>query len=587
MADSVESHRVTFIVLRFMRRPILVLVSVYAISMVGWVLIPGVNVDGKPEPLSFFHAFYFLTYTATTTGFGEIPYAFSDAQRMWSIVSLYAGVVAWLYAVGSIIHLLRNPHFRRAIEERHFSKSVSRIREPFVIICGFGNTGSLLARGLSDSGITAVVLDRDDDRIKALHLRDYRVTMRGLCADARVPVRLTDAGLLQPNCVAVVALTPDEEVNLKISVTARLLNPRAAVITQSTSETYEETLATLGGDVHIVDPFQTFATYLRATMENPAVYVLNRWLVSAPGANLDEMPILPRGKWILCGYGRMGRRLREALEASGIATVTIDPNVKGAAEDDASIIVARANQKALTEAGVAEAAGIVAGTDNDAYNLSILLNARAMNPEIFLVVRQNLHLNETLFNAAGADLIMQPNLVSARRILFSLIAPLLKPFFERVRESRVDSEDGFLESLFRELRGAVGSDVRPKIWTVDISDETASALASAIRDAGPVSLADILKDPSDRGRRLPCVALVAKSGDEVRVMPELSDPLELGDQILFCGRNGTDHLLDATLNNEYTLRYLMTGIDEPRGIFMRWITRRFGGEAGVRPLAQG
>jgi len=241
----------------------------------------------------------------------------------------------------------------------------------------------------------------------------------------------------------------------------------------------------------------------------------------------------------------------------------------------------------LTKAGVAEAAGIVAGTDNDAYNLSILLNARAMNPEIFLVVRQNRHRNEALFNAAGADLIMQPSMVSARRILFSLIAPLLKPFFERVRESRVDSEDGFLESLFRELRGAVGSDVRPRIWTVDVSDETTSALADAIRDAGPVSLADILKDPSDRGRRLACVALVAKSGDEVRVMPELSQSLELGDQILFCGRNGTDHLLDATLNNEYTLRYLMTGVDEVRGIFMRWMARRFGGEAGVRPVAQG
>ncbi len=339
--------------------------------------------------------------------------------------------------------------------------------------------------------------------------------------------------------------------------------------------------------MHIVDPFQTFATYLRATMENPAVYVLNRWLVRVPGANLDELPRLPRGKWILCGYGRMGRRIREALEASGIATVTIDPNVTGAAEDDASIIVDRANQKVLAEAGVAEATGIVAGTDNDAYNLSILLNARAMNPDVFSVVRQNRHLNETLFDVAGADLIMQPSLVSARRILFLLIAPLLKPFFERVRESRFDSGDAFLESLFEELRGAVGSDVRPRIWTVDVSNETTSALADAIREAGPVSLADILKDPSDRGRRLPCVALVAKSGDGVRVMPELSHSLELGEQILFCGRNGVDHLLDATLNNEYTLRYLMTGIDEPRGIFMRWITRRFGGEAGVRPLAQG
>ena len=35
-------------------------------------------------------------YTATTTGFGELPVPFTDAQRMWATVSLYAGVIAWL-----------------------------------------------------------------------------------------------------------------------------------------------------------------------------------------------------------------------------------------------------------------------------------------------------------------------------------------------------------------------------------------------------------------------------------------------------------------------------------------------------------
>ena len=82
MSNSVSSQRVIFIILRFMRKPVLVLVTVYAVSMAGWVLIPGVVVDGKSQELSFFHAFYFLTYTATTTGFGEIPISFSNAQRM-------------------------------------------------------------------------------------------------------------------------------------------------------------------------------------------------------------------------------------------------------------------------------------------------------------------------------------------------------------------------------------------------------------------------------------------------------------------------------------------------------------------------
>ena len=128
MIPSADTHRVIFIVLRYMRRPILALVTVYAISMVGWVTIPGVENGAVAEPMSFFHAFYFLTYTATTTGFGEIPFEFSDAQRMWSIVSLYCGVVAWLYAVGSIIRLLQNEHYRQSLAERRFARFVSRIR---------------------------------------------------------------------------------------------------------------------------------------------------------------------------------------------------------------------------------------------------------------------------------------------------------------------------------------------------------------------------------------------------------------------------------------------------------------------------
>ena len=87
-ASERRASRVLFLVLRFMRRPILVLVVVYAVSMVGWVMIPGPVIGGEERSIGLFHAFYFLTYTATTTGFGEIPFPFTDAQRMWAIVSL-------------------------------------------------------------------------------------------------------------------------------------------------------------------------------------------------------------------------------------------------------------------------------------------------------------------------------------------------------------------------------------------------------------------------------------------------------------------------------------------------------------------
>jgi len=574
MSNTVSSQRVTFIVLRFMRKPILVLVSVYAISMVGWVIIPGVVVDGKSQELSFFHAFYFLTYTATTTGFGEIPITFSNAQRMWSIVSLYSGVLAWLYAVGSIVQLLQNPHFRQAVAERRFAKQVARIREPFVIICGFGNTGSLLTRGLSDAGMTTVVVDSDADRIMALGLRDYRMTVPGMCADARIPTVLIEAGLLRPNCKAVVALTPDEEVNLKISVTATLLNARVMVITQSTSVIYEETLATLGEDLHIIDPFQTFAKYLGAIIHNPGVRTLNDWLAGAHGSDLETFSKAPGGTWILCGYGRMGHWIRESLEALGISTVVIEPELDEKTVDATNFIVARASQQSLRAAGIERAAGIVAGTDNDAYNVSILLNAKALNPDIFLVVRQNHHRNEVLFNAAQADLVMQPTLVGARRILFLLTAPLLKALFERMRESQLSSDDDFVHHVLNDLRNNVG-DTRPLLWTVDVSRETAPALVDLVEDGWSVSLEELLRDPADRDKRLPCVPLVMESDGEVTVMPVMSTPVKPCDQILFCGAHRVPRLLDATLNNEYTLRYLISGVDETRSVALRWVSGMF------------
>ncbi|MCK5477663.1 MAG: hypothetical protein KAI44_01990, partial [Methylococcales bacterium] len=168
MAAFVDLSRVTFIVMREMRSPLIALLLVYSISILGMVFIPGIEIEGETQYLSIFHAFYFMTYTATTTGFGEIPIEFSDAQRFWAIICLYGSVITWFYAIGTIIRLFQNPFLLRAFSEWRFSRGVQRIQEPFVILCGFGDTGSVLMRGLSDYGFPAVVIDNDIERIKAL-----------------------------------------------------------------------------------------------------------------------------------------------------------------------------------------------------------------------------------------------------------------------------------------------------------------------------------------------------------------------------------------------------------------------------------
>lgn len=572
-ATATDLSRVTFIVLREMRRPIITLIVVYAISVLGMVLIPGPKIDGETQYMSIFHAFYFMTYTATTTGFGEIPFTFSNGQRLWAIICLYVSVITWFYAIGSIVQLLQNPFFVRALAEWRFSRNVNRIVEDFYIICGFGDTGSVLTRGLSESGMSAVIIDADEERIKALQLRNYSMHVPGLCADASVPRHLLEAGLQKGNCRAVVAITNNEEVNLKISALARLLNPQVDIITMSKVEVFEETLATLGGEVHIVDPFKTFAKVLAASMLHPGFYTLNKWLVGEKGATLDQVVRLPKGQWIICGYGRMGHEVNYVLAKNNIRTAVIDPHENKDEKYVDRYIVGRSTARTLTRAGIKEAVGILAGTDDDGHNLGILLNARTLNPGLFSIVRQNRHINEVAFNTAQFDMIMQPSLVTARRILFLLIAPLLKPFFQHLLENKPGRAEK-MDLVIDRLRGTVGSS-KPHLVTIVFNEENSKAVMQSLKAGRRVVLGDLLKNPDNRERSLDLVVFVVKSGERIHVLPDADYEIRAGDQLLYCGTVLAKRLFNATLNNEYKLHYVQTGVFLPRSYVAQWYRNRF------------
>jgi len=573
MNSNNELSRVSFIVMREMRAPLMTLLIVYASAVFGMIFIPGVEVNGEAQYLSIFHAFYFMTYTATTTGFGEIPVAFSDAQRLWAIICLYVSVVTWFYALGSIVRLFQNSFFLRALEEWKFSKSVRRITGPFYIVCGFGDTGSVLVRGLSDAGLNAVVIDDNQERIQALLLRNYKVTVPGLCADASEPNHLIEAGLLSKYCKAVVSITSNEDVNLKISAVARLLNPDIGIITMSKVKDFEETLATLGGEVHIVDPFKTFARVLNACINNPEFYALNNWLVGDKKGSLKSYVHPPVGRWIICGYGRMGMEANHALTRNGVKTSVIDPHSRKRDEEIETYITGRTNAKTLQKAGIDEAVGILAAANDDGYNLGVLLNARCLNPNLFTIVRQNSHKNEMAFSMANADMIMQPTLVTARKILLLLIAPLLKHFFAYLL-AKEPGRELIVKQVIAALRQKVGEQ-KPLLVTIDFTREKSRAVIECLEQGNTVCLKDIIADPRDRTKELDLLPFVIKSDAREIVLPSLEHRIKEGDQLLFCGTSKAKQLLKSNINSEYTLYYLRTGKYQPMGYAMRWYDKYF------------
>jgi voltage-gated potassium channel Kch len=320
-----------FLALRRMRAPLIVLIVAYAVSILGMVLVPGVDGQGMPWRVSFFHAFYFVSYTATTIGFGEIPYAFTDAQRMWVTATIYITVVAWFYALGKILQIMQDPAFQHVLAAGRFGRAVHGLREPFFIVCGFGETGGELVEAFDHRGVRAVVVDLSPARVGEVELVDLLLDVPALVGDVRTPETLVLAGLRHPKCAGLVALTNDDQANLAVAATARLLRPGLPVVCRCESEQTAKSMAAFGVD-QVIDPFALFGVHLATALRKPGHFLLREWLTAAPDELSREPLFPPTGRWVLCGFGRFGTRTAMGLELAG-NTVTIidsDPEVAAA-----------------------------------------------------------------------------------------------------------------------------------------------------------------------------------------------------------------------------------------------------------------
>ena len=560
---------VIFLILRRMRAPLLLLILTYAVTISGLALIPGQDAAGNPAPpMSLFHAFYFLSYTATTIGFGEIPTAFSDGQRLWVIFTIYASVVAWIYSIGTLIALLQDRAFRRALVERSFARQVRRIVSPFYLICGYGETGSVLARALTDRHRRVVVIDIDEDRVNLLHLDTHREHVPALVADARRPSVLVAAGLRSPWCAGVVALTEVNKTNLKIAIITKLLHPGVKAICRADSHDVEANMASFGTD-HIFDPFDTFALHLATALQAPCLTLLLTWLSGVGDEPLAE-PIPPpaAGLWILCGYGRFGRAVYQRLKAQGVELVVVEADPGRTGEPPGGVVKGRGTEaETLEQARIDRAVGLVAGTDDDANNLSILMTAKARNPRLFLVARENHGDNRELFDAVGAHVVMHPNAIIAERIRVLLATPLLSEFakFARYRE-----HDWACELVSRVV--ALVEDRVPEVWEVTIDHEESPAVCD-IGTGVLVTIGALLRDPMDRDLFLAAIALMLVHKADRTLVPDPTTPLRKGDRLLFCGSSRARARMLWSLQNSNALDYVVTGESRHPGTLWGWGTQ--------------
>ncbi|KAB2964716.1 MAG: potassium channel family protein [Zoogloea sp.] len=558
-------------VLRRLRTPLIVLITIFAISVLGLTLVPGpTGPDGAIMPrLSFFHAVYFFSYTATTIGFGEIPYAFSEQQRLWVTVCIYLSVIGWAYTLGTVFAMLQDKNFLNAVAVQRFARQVRRLREHFFLVCGFGETGRLICKALDEMGYRAVVIEKDEAKVGDLELQSYSADMPALCADAGQPDTLLFAGLTSKYCRGVITLTNDDSTNLAVAIAARLLAPSLPALCRAE---HPETVANMAsfGTRHIINPFEKFGEYMALALHSPAAYHLLLWLTGLPGTTVTRHRDPPAGRWVLCGYGTFGRVMTGALENAGLPVTIID---RAPPADPAHIWVKGdgTGHEALEAAGIHDAVGIVAATGHDVNNLSIVVTARQMNPGLFTVLRQNQVANRALFDAFESDFTMVPSEIVAHECLAILTTPLLAPFLDTVRKS----DEPWADGLLNDLTGRFGWDV-PTVWSVTLNlAQAPSVYRILMRGAARPSLDELLRAPVTDRPALACrPLLLVREEQPPRLLPAGHEKLQLGDQILFVGTEQARKELGLTLFNGHTLQYVLTGKDSPGGLVWEWLARR-------------
>ena len=555
-----------FLAARRLRAPVLLIVAVFALSMAGLLLIPGSDADGAAWHFTPSQALYFVAYTATTIGFGEIPAAFNDTQRLWVTAMIFSSVIGWSYLLASVLALARDPAFRSARVAGRFRRQVAALGEPFYLICGFGETGMLVGRALDATGRRFAVVDIDERRIEEAELMALAQDPPALAADAKLPDNLVAAGLAKRECRGVLALTNDDQANLAVAMAVRLLHPGIPVLARAMSRETAANMASFHTD-HIINPFAKFGGYLALAIASPGSYRLLSWLTGLPGTTLERETAPPKGHWIVCGYGRFGREVVPAFREHGLDVTVIDPQ-QHPVDGLPTVRGLGTEAPTLLEAGVERSVGIVAGTDDDITNLSIAVTAREVNPQIFTILRQNLQANRALFDAYRADITMVSSEIIANECLALIHTPLLGRFLAVVRERSDAWADGVIERLQRSLGEAA-----PEIWSVPLTTVGAYAVHRGLLFEGArVLLGDLRRDPRDRDQRLACEALYLARDGEFFELPADDLALQPGDQVLFAGTPDARDAQASLLRNINVRDYVLTGRDAPAG----WIWQRLG-----------
>lgn len=545
-----------FIILQRMRTPFLVIVISYTIAILGLLIIEGVDHNGQPHQMSIFDAFYFVSYMATTIGFGETPFVFTYPQRIWVVFSIYLTVLGWFYGIGSLVSLLQDKLFLQEIEKAKFARQVKHMKDKFIIVLGYNQITSEIIHKALDQGIRTVVIEKDKKKVNNLILESFTPTVPVLNCESYSIKALELAGIKKTNCKAVVSLFEEDALNLRIALTSKLLNKYIKIAAKSTTSNQTENLKDLDVEI-IANPFSIISSEINMALTAPNLFKLEKWLYGLDNLTAT-LPIFPKGKYIICGYGRLGRKIYEKLSANNIEVQLLEINDNKALsfskDEMINLTFGNADDKQmLLDVGVEDASAIIAATNDDTINLSILATAKKTNPEIMTIVRENEMEDFSIFKNADIDHIFMPSKILINKTTNALIRPLSDKFIRMI----IKKDEHWAALLVKRLVQVI--DEEPLIFELEISEKESPEIFKYLYSEKELKFDILFRSLHNQDQSNNVVPLLLQRDEEHILLPSNEEDLKIGDKILLACDENSKSDIEYITSNIYEFHYALTG----------------------------
>jgi voltage-gated potassium channel len=289
------------------------------------------------------------------------------------------------------------------------------------------------------------------------------------------------------------------------------------------------TVTTVGfGEIHPLTPagrlFTSALIILGVAGITYTFSVLTKFLIEGQVSDTLEEFRMDRkieeleGHHIVCGFGRVGSRVCADLQREGLDVVVID-NDLGAVERarERGLLALQGNageDRVLEEAGIHRARSVVSVVASDADNLFVVVTARVLNPDLYIVCRAEGDDNFDKLLGAGADRVVSPYSIGGHLIAQTVVRPDVVDFLDVVM---------YDDSL--------------KLQLEDLEIDAGSSLVGQTLDEARIR------------ETIGANVLGIKRADEIIVSPETSARLEVGDILVTLGTREQLARLSARVMN--------------------------------------